>query len=109
MIKIIADNGGSLTLQYVYGDRKYQHSYDDMTKAAEDLNSLVTGDDGEAFAWDGNEAEECWIDPTDDQIRNGGYNVHYYIDNHGVLEWGVDTSWHNVDAFTSAYHDLINA
>lgn len=93
-IEIIFDNGGGATLQD--RDNYYMHSYDNMDQLAEDIICLRDG--GKTIDWDGNEfdeymevqkqaAEECgddpdeiedddiFIDPSYDDIRNGGYVV----------------------------------
>lgn len=50
--------------------------------------------------WDGNEPD-CRIEPTDDQIRNGGYRVLAPDD----FEDGdhSDSSWRNVRDFAAAF------
>jgi len=117
MIEIIFDNGGGATLQD--RDNRYIHNYQDMDQLAVDVIDLRDG--GSTADWDGNEyddyvetqkqaAIDCgddpddlpddtgFIDPSYDDIRNGGYRV-YNLDellseaNDADLD---DVSWNNI-------------
>jgi hypothetical protein len=74
-IAIIFDNGGGITLQIISeSGYRYQHTYNDADHAATDIKAATYG--SSPSSWDGNEAEgddANWIEPTNDQIRNGGY------------------------------------
>ena len=93
-ITIIADNGGGLTLQLVDDyDRRYQHYYKSPTQCATDIKTALADDSFEG--WDGNEADDedgndCWLDPTCDQIRNGGYRIL------SADQLDVESSWRNI-------------
>jgi hypothetical protein len=94
-IEIIFDNGGGITIQNT-DDPYYIHYYDDATQAAQDIIDLNNG--GDTAEWDGNEYEDymstqrqaaeeygddpddvpddaALIDPSYDDIHNGGYRV----------------------------------
>lgn len=71
-IKVIADNGGGLTLQVIKGSRKYQHTFD---RAVDCADAIKAAERGDSFAgWDGDESSD-WLAPTRDEISNGGYRV----------------------------------
>lgn len=78
-IKIIADNGGGLTLQIVEGKLRYQHTYTDANQCAYDVSAAINEPDAVAD-WDNNESED-WVEIDLENIRNGGYRVY-----NGVLE-----------------------
>ena len=72
---IDCDNGGGITLQKLSG-KKYLHTYNDPAQLAEDIVALMSGDNP-ADEWDGNEIIEYEpVDPTYDDVRNGGYRVY---------------------------------
>lgn len=86
-ITIICDNGGGITLQV--GD--YQHTYDDAKHCANDIREILAGES--TYDWDGNEAE-YWINPTAEQISNGGYRV---FDLDGIISVDPESiGWHNI-------------
>ncbi len=93
-ITIIADNGGGLTLQLVDDyDQRYQHHYMSPTQCAGDIK--IVQEDGSFEGYDGNEAEDedgndCWLYPTYDQIRNGGYRIL------SADQLDVESSWRNI-------------
>jgi len=66
---IILDNGGGITLQM--GD--YGHYYDDADQAANDIASWLGNAD--TSDWEGCEDEAVELDPTDEQVANGGYRM----------------------------------
>lgn len=75
-ITAICDNGGGITLQVIDGDARYQHTYQDAKQCATDIKVAVEG--GDITEWDGNEAEgyeAFWLDPSGEDIRNGGYRL----------------------------------
>jgi hypothetical protein len=67
--RIILDNGGGITLQL----SNYAHCYDDPGQAARDLADWLR--DGHTHGWEGHDDDVALINPSDDQIRNGGYRV----------------------------------
>lgn len=85
-ITIIADNGGGLTLQIDDSrGQRWQHTYPsadpadyaymcDASDIVADVMAYIT--DGDLSSWEGNEVDEYgWTEPSDDDIRNGGYRV----------------------------------
>lgn len=93
-IEIIFDNAGGITIQT--GD--FVHCYDDASAAARDVRALMSGSD--PGDWDGNEPD-CRLDPTDDEVRNGGYRV--LTPDCFVGGKYADSSWRNVRDFQSAF------
>lgn len=94
-ITIICDNGGGTTLQVVSDSGyRYQHTYDDAAHIATDIKASLAGEN--PAGWDGNEAEgddASWMEPTGDEIRNGGYRV-YDVDDIKGLD-AENCSWRN--------------
>jgi len=106
-LRLVADNGGGFTLQIVSDDCEYQHCYDCVTQqTAVDVLAAINGDD--ISTWTNNSAES-WIDPMQDEIDNGGYQMLETDCHHAVIEWGNDSSWANVVAFTDFFINLVNA
>jgi len=67
--RLILDNGGGYTLQL----DDYAHGYVDARQVAADIAAyLRTGNTSE---WDGHDDDAMRVDPTDNEIRNGGYRV----------------------------------
>lgn len=97
-VELIFDNGGGITLQ----TDSFVHSYDDAQQVARDALAILNGDD--TSLWEGNEPE-CRIDPTDHDIRNGGYRVMSLTDFAGNAQ--SDASWRNVCDFQAAYSALL--
>ncbi len=64
---IILDNGGGITLQM----GEYGHYYEDAAQAANDISNWLH--DGDTSDWDGCETDAVELDPTDEQVANGGY------------------------------------
>jgi hypothetical protein len=95
-LELVFDNGGSLTIQR----DDYVHSYDGgdyFVQAAEDYKLLLVTDD--VSDWDGNNPDDR-VEPTDDQLHNGGYIV---IDNPVNLDCETKSGWRNLDDFQRAY------
>lgn len=67
--KIILDNGGGVTLQM----GTFAHYYEDALDAAKDLSDWIF--DADTSSWEGHEDEAMECEPTQDEIRNGGYRV----------------------------------
>lgn len=93
-MRIIFDNGGGVTLQL----GGWAHWYQDMAQAAQDLKTYET--EGNTDGWDGHEDEAAELDPTYDQIRNGGYRV--YHSSADIKAAAEDTSWRNIKDFAAA-------
>jgi hypothetical protein len=92
--KVIFDNGGGITLQL--GD--WAHWYNDADQAAEDYHNYIT--DGSTEGWDGHEDDAAELDPTNDDIRNGGYRILYCPEDIDLLD--PDNSWGNIMDFCAA-------
>lgn len=92
-IKIICDNGGGITLQV---GSSYQHCYNDAAQAAEDIGVALSG--GNPSGWEGNEAADGWLEPSSEQIRNGGYKV-FSLES---LRADTEPSWTNAYQLRSA-------
>jgi len=99
--RVVFDNGGGIMLQL----GRYGHYYDFPDQAAHDwdLSRDESPDD-----WDGDDPEVAAIEPTQEQIRNGGYLV---CDDEGVDElvrsMPEDEAWgKNVRRFVVALREL---
>jgi hypothetical protein len=95
--RIIADNGGGITLQI---DARWAHYYDgqpgnDAKAVVRDV--LAYESNGLDDTWDGNEPEAMECNPTPDEIRNGGYRVYTSLED--IAE---RSGWANVDAMIEA-------
>ena len=103
---IIFDNGGGITVQLP----DFAHWYNDPTQAARDIADYLS--DGTTDGWEGHEddAEDdaAELDPTTEQILNGGYRVYALVD---IVKMAKDTeresSWGNINDFCSVLADLI--
>jgi hypothetical protein len=94
---IIFDNGGGITVQLP----DFAHWYNDPTQAARDIADYLS--DGTTDGWEGHEDDAAELDPTDDQIRNGGYRVYSIPDIVDLAhDPGRGTSWGNIDDFCDA-------
>lgn len=103
--RLIFDNGGGLTLQL--GDwAHYYGGYDGcIEQAAEDIINYINN--GNTDGWDGHEEEAAELDPTYDEIRNGGYRV-YTISEIIEKSKKIDgTGWYNIDRFCVTLSKLI--
>lgn len=96
--KLIADNGGGITLQVTDGNCLYQHTYDgNCDQLVEDLRDVT-----HFRGWEGNEitddenTNDQWLRPTSDELRNGGYRI-IDLDN-----LDVNASWSNIAEFAKA-------
>lgn len=75
-ITIILDNAGGITVQV---NGTYQVTLWKVADAAQLIKDAALGADPRD--WDGNEIEENGLlEPSDDALRNGGYNVLSYDD-----------------------------
>ena len=69
-VRVIFDNGGGITLQF--GD--WAHWYNgNIEQAAEDYLAYLK--DGTMEGWEGHEEDAAALEPTLDEIRNGGYRI----------------------------------
>ena len=93
---VIFDNGGGITLQI----GAWAHHYTDPRSAAIDLEIFF--DEGSADGWDGHEAESAACNPTDDEIRNGGYQVAVYSSWGEAVNDKRNNGWVNVRDFRAA-------
>lgn len=87
-VLIILDNGGGITLQVKQGRYRYQHYYDQPKQAARDLIMALAG--SQVRDWDGNEADQGWLEPSQDQISNGGYHIYTPLQ---LLDTPADDVW----------------
>ena len=98
-IKIICDNGGSLTLQLP----EFAHYYQDPAQAAEDLAAYLS--DTDTSSWEGNEEDAADCRPTRDEIANGGYRVYFATDLDELrdeLTSMEQSGWINAESFAAA-------
>jgi hypothetical protein len=95
-INVIFDNGGGVTLQL--GSWAHWYNAAEMAQAARDL--MVYEASGDTSDWEGHEPEAAELDPTYDQIRNGGYRVYHTADD--IKAAAQDTSWGNIRDFAAA-------
>lgn len=93
---VIFDNGGGATLQL----GKFAHYYQDMSQSAEDVAVYLK--DGNTDGWDGYEEDAAELNPSYEDIRNGGYRV-YCLDD--IIEESKNddcTGWGNINDFCVA-------
>lgn len=98
--KVIFDNAGGITLQL----GEWAHYYQDPKQAARDYNDYLQ--DGNTDGWDGHEDESLEIDPTYDQIRNGGCRVYGADDISEATEGDEHNSWGNINDFIAALKEI---
>ena len=92
----IFDNGGGITLQL----GTFAHTYYNAAQAAQDWKVFEA--EGNTKGWDGHENEAAELEPTDDEIRNGGYRVLSADDIASKIASEDTTGWDNIDTFISA-------
>jgi hypothetical protein len=103
---IILDNGGGVTLQM----GEFAHYYDDMGVAANDIG--VWMHEGNTDDWEGNDIEAGTLEPTDDEIRNGGYRIirmDRRVDTRSSLIGEIDKAgaeWGNAGRLALALHGV---
>lgn len=97
--RIILDNGGGITLQL----NGWAHHYDYEGAAATDIREWIATKD--TSLWDGHEDDALDCEPTDEQIRNGGYRI-IEIGEHDntkdVFDRLVKLGWGNADALAGS-------
>jgi hypothetical protein len=92
----IFDNGGGITLQM----GNFAQHYSDVAQAATDWVAYQSSKD--ASEWDGHEDEAADLEPTYDEIRNGGYCLLDAKDITRMINDAVETGWYNIDRFLAA-------
>ena len=97
---VIFDNGGGITLQL--GD--WAHWYNDPEQAAEDYKAFL--EDGNTSDWEGHEEDAAELDPSDDDIRNGGYRVFNDADIADMINDDNLDTWGNIMDFCKALKKL---
>ena len=97
---IIFDNGGGITLQL--GD--YGHYYDNPKQAARDYNDYLVS--GSTNDWEGHEEEALELDPTYDEISNGGYRVYNSEEIAAEVDDEDSSGWGNIDEFCVTISNL---
>ncbi len=96
--KIVFDNGGGTTLILASGE--FAHHYSDAAQAAQDYSIYMR--DGNVDGWEGHEAELAELDPSYDEIRNGGYRVFEPSDVEEAIHSDEDEPWNNIREFVAA-------
>ena len=90
----IFDNGGGITLQL----GEFAHHYSDVRQAATDWLAYQSSKD--TSDWDGHDALAAELDPTCDEIRNGGYVILDADDIARMIDDSQDgNGWYNIDSF----------
>lgn len=100
-VRAIFDNGGGLTLQL--GDwAHYYGGYDGcIEQAAEDYKVYV--ETGNTDGWEGHEDEAAELDPSYDEIRNGGYKIMDADDiQQAIDDPDFESGWANIQEFIDA-------
>jgi hypothetical protein len=73
--KLIFDNGGGTVAQFVDREgRKFAHYYPDAAQVAEDVLAFLADED--VSGWEGHEEALEALNPSGDEIRNGGYRTY---------------------------------
>lgn len=99
--RVIFDNGGGITLQM---EGTFAHRYDDPHHAAVDF-AIYLGGDCNISDWDGHSEDAMDLDPTDEEIRNGGYRVATSMEELESLG-DPDNGWGNAIQFLAAFQEL---
>jgi len=92
----IFDNAGGITLQL----GNFAHYYNNPDQAARDYHDYMV--DGTAEGWEGHEEESLELNPTQDEINNGGYRVYSHSEIIDEVNSDETTGWHNIDEFCLA-------
>lgn len=102
---VIFDNGEGITLQLENTWAHYYGGYDGYVKhAAEDYKAYL--DTGDTEGWEGHEEDALELDPSYDDIRNGGYRIFTDTDIADLLEQDEIDNWGNVEDFCEALKKL---
>jgi hypothetical protein len=105
-MKLIAifDNGGGTTLQITDGaGNEFAAYFSDPRSAAE--NYGIAAHDQSVAGWDGHDPESMALDPSYDEIQNGGYRV-YDASDVAEERGGEESSWNNIRGFLAALDAL---
>lgn len=98
-VKVIFDNGGGITLQL--GD--WACWYNVPKDAARDYFQYLQ--DKTTDGWEGHNDDAAELDPSCNEINNGGYRVYSVSDINDECN-SDDSSWGNIDDFCLAVIDL---
>ena len=94
-IKVIADNGGGITLSIIstVTGYKYVHYCEDVNQAARDLILAMAG--GECEEWENNEVNTVCDEPSDwdDWLEVDSFS--------NLMAWGVNHPFYNVEQLTN--------
>jgi hypothetical protein len=96
--KIIFDNGGGITL--ILADGEFAHYYSHAEQAAQDYSIFMR--DGNVDGWDGHEPELADLDPSYDDVHNGGCRMFDPSDVEEAIHSEEEQSWNNIRDFVSA-------
>jgi hypothetical protein len=101
--RAIFDNGGGITLQL----GNFAHHYSDPKQAATDWTVYQQTKDTDG--WEGHQEEAADLDPSYDEIRNGGYRVMDADDITKMIDdCEEETSWNNINSFVAAVAEGLN-
>ena len=111
-LNVFFDNAGGVTLQVIGTD--YQHYFASAQLAAQSIYSAIESKmsnsvDGITEGWEGNALDDGieLLDPTDDEIINGGYRAIYDINSFiAVVDECTKESWANMDDLSTALRDI---
>jgi hypothetical protein len=100
MNQLILDNGGGVTLQL----GMWSHHYQDESQVITDLQEWFRT--GSTDGWEGHEDDALSLDPTDEEIRNGGYRI-FNLDDYDSIYGGlagdlIRLGWRNSDQLAVA-------
>lgn len=101
--QLIFDNGGGLTVQLP----GYAHWYQNPAQAAEDIDYYIQH--GNTDGWDGHDEDAAELDPSYDQIRNGGYRIYSIPDILDETESIDASSWGNIVDFCTELKKIMSA
>lgn len=105
MSKIIFDNAGGITVQfYDTGIADFAAHTFDARLAAEWLLDFLA--DSDLSGWEGHDEDAMALDPTMEQIRNGGYREfifdHFDLDSvRDLVTAAEQCGWGNTDEFAA--------
>ena len=99
-VRVIFDNGGGITLQL----GEWACWYNVPKDAARDYYQYLQ--DGNTDGWEGHDEDSTALDPTIDEINNGGYRIYNKEEISNEVQNENSTGWDNIDEFCLAITEI---
>jgi hypothetical protein len=99
---VIFDNGGGITLQL--GD--WAHWYQDAAQAARDYAEYIKT--GSTDGWDGLDEDAAELEPSSEEISNGGYRVYTSDEIDEERQAEDPSSWYNINHFCTELNKILD-